>query len=664
METARITPGLGGGVITAALDPMQMGTVLRGLLDFQLLTCEVPRLNIELMRVALGIGSVAIPDRDSRFTDPAWREHPFYRRLGQAYAAWEQSVGRIVDHQAGDWHRQARARYLASIVTGALSPTNFLPGNPAALKRAAETGGLSLLRGARNFLRDVATNRGMPSMVDTRPFQVGRNLACSPGAVVYREDMFELLQYAPTTDKVRARPLLVVPPELNRHYVLDLSPGRSLVEFAVALGAQTFIVVWRNPRKDESAGHGRWGLEDYLAAHVRAFDVVREITGAGDINLLGLCAGGMTSALTQAHLAARGERPVHSATYLVTMLDARCPNMVTTMATPQVESLLTKAAAQGKVFDRKAVAHNFAWMRPNDLVFSYLVNDWLLGNDAPAFDVLAWNDDATNITAALERDTMQVLASGKLVTPGGLTLLGTPIDFSQVTCDNFMVAGYTDHITTWRPCYLTSQLLGGDSEVIIVNSGHVQSFVNPVGESRHSYWAGPAGGPTPMRGSPRLTGTKGRGGRAGPRGSCHGPGRRRLPRADWAALGTPPLSGRRGAMCTRSRERQRQSPPRSHRRCKPYLVVTPTPWPYAITSSAMQALARGILTHRAGRQRRRSGQTCSSSRDTPERPGMGLHVSQAGRPISPCNDVSARSRRDANSSIGTAISTNDPKGHE
>lgn len=488
---------VGGGDISGALDPLQLRQALSVLTDPRALVSEMPRLAAEWVKVALGLSELSVPERDTVFDDPVWRDHPLFRRLAQAHLAWADVVGRMVDRREEDWQSQERARYLANILTGALTPTNFLATNPVALRKAVDTGGLSVARGARNFLRDLRSNRGMPSMVDRRPYQVGVNVGCTPGAVVHRDEMFEVLQYTPTTSKVRERPLIIVPPELNRHYVLDLSPGRSLVEFAVSRGVQTFMVVWRNPRKDASLKHGYWGLADYIEAHVRAFEVVRDVTGAEDLNLLGLCAGGMTSAIAQAYLAAHGENPIASATYLVTMLDARQPNMVTTMATPGVAAHLAKKAKNGAVIDSKSVAHNFAWMRPTDLVFNYVVNNWLLGNNPPAFDVLAWNDDATNMSSTFSMDSNAMLASGEIVEPGRMTLLDTPIDLSRVKADNFIVAGERDHITTWRPCYMTSQLLGGDSEMVLVNSGHIQSFVNPVGKSRYKYWAGPAGGPDP-----------------------------------------------------------------------------------------------------------------------------------------------------------------------
>jgi polyhydroxyalkanoate synthase len=497
MDETRSEQAAGGGDISGALDPLQMGVALTDLMNPAVVAAEAPRLAAELLKVALGFSEVEFGEKDARFADPAWRENPLYRLVGQSYLAWEQSVGRIVEQYQGDWQRRERARYLANILTGGLAPTNFLPGNPAALKRAFETGGLSLVRGYRNFLRDLLTNRGMPQMVDSRAFKVGENLAVTPGAVVHREEMFELLQYTPATETVHERPLLFVPPQVNKYFILDLSPGRSLVEYAISSGLQTFMLVWRNPSPEPSAGHGHWGMDDYLAAHIRAFDVVREITGAEDLNLLGLCAGGMTSALVQAYLAARGDNPVHSATYLVTMLDGRLPNVVGTLATPQAGSVLAREARKGTVIDGMTLRHNFAWMRPNDLVYNYVVNDWLLGNDAPAFDVLAWNDDASNLSATFALESNELLTGGKVFIPGGVSLLGAPIDLSKVTCDNFMVAGQRDHIAAWRACYMTGQLLGGHTEVVIVNSGHIQTFVNAPGKSRYKYWWGPAGGPDP-----------------------------------------------------------------------------------------------------------------------------------------------------------------------
>ncbi|GAA4396019.1 PHA/PHB synthase family protein [Tsukamurella soli] len=483
-----------GGI--SGLDPLQIREVLALLADPKA-ALAAPELAAEWVKILLGLSDVEVPERDAQYRDKAWREHPIFRRLAQGHLAWAKWVEDRTERDEGTWENRERARYVTNIVTGALSPANLPMTNPAAIRKAVETGGRSLLRGARTFVRDVATNGGMPHMTDPSPFTVGLNVATSAGAVVYREEMFELIQYSPTTEKVHERPLLFVPPQLGRYYILDLAPQRSLVEQAVSSGMQTFMLVWRNPRKDRHARHGEWGFEDYMSAVARAFAVVTQIAGTDDLNLVGFCAGGVTSALTQAYLAARGENPIHCATYLVTMLDTRRPNLVTPLTTRGVSSELNKLADKAAVIDAKRIADHWAWLRPNDLVFGHVINNWLLGEEPSAYDLLAWNDDQSNLTAKFVADTTALMASGVLVKPGGVTLLDTEIDLSQVKVDTFVVAAQTDHITTWRPCYMTSQVLGGDSEVVIVNKGHIQTLVSPIAKSRQKYWAGRADVPDP-----------------------------------------------------------------------------------------------------------------------------------------------------------------------
>ena len=331
-------------------------------------------------------------------------------------------------------------------------------------------------------------------MVNREPFPVGEKLACTPGAVVYRDEIFELLQYAPATPAVRSRPLLMVPPELNRYYILDLAPGRSVVEYLVQNGIQPFMIVWRNPRAE--LGHGRWGLDDYLAAQAKAAEVVKKITGSDTINWLGLCAGGITTALMLGYLAATGDASAGSATFIVTMLTNRCPNIIGMMDTEDSRQVLRRAAAEDQVLPARSVRTSFAWLRPNDLVFNYLVSGWLLGQDPPSFDVLAWNDDATAISARFALESTELLVDA-MERPDGVTVLGTPIDLAKVDCDSFHIAGYTDHITPWRAAYTSTQVLGGDKQMAVVKSGHIQSFVNPAAKSRYDYWEGPSAGDDP-----------------------------------------------------------------------------------------------------------------------------------------------------------------------
>jgi polyhydroxyalkanoate synthase subunit PhaC len=470
-----------------ALDPLEMLQSAADLVNPVAAARQMPWLASELVKIPLGRSSIAFEEGDRRFTDVTWQDNPFFRLFGQGYRLFEEWNGRMVDAVDGSWDRQARTRYLANITTAILSPTNFLPTNPAALKRAFETGGLSVLRGGRNMLRDLARG-GMPQMVNREPFPVGEKLACTPGAVVYRDEIFELLQYTPTTPAVRARPLLMVPPELNRYYVLDLAPGRSLVEYLVANGIQTFMIVWRNPRAE--LGHGRWGLDDYLAAQAKAAEVIKKITGTDTINWLGLCAGGITTALMLGYLAATGDTSAGSATFIVTMLTNRCPNIIGMMDTEKSRAMLRHAATAGQVIPGRSVRTSFAWLRPNDLVFNYLVSGWLLGQDPPSFDVLAWNDDATGVSARFALESTELLVDA-MARNEPITVLGTPVDLAKVDCDSFHVAGYTDHITPWRAAYTSTQVLGGDKQMAVVKSGHIQSFVNPAAKSRYDYWEGP-----------------------------------------------------------------------------------------------------------------------------------------------------------------------------
>jgi polyhydroxyalkanoate synthase len=286
----------------------------------------------------------------------------------------------------------------------------------------------------------------------------------------------------------------MIPPQVNKHYFLDLAPGRSLTEYVVSRGIHYFTLVWRNPRPE----HGHWGIDDYVAAQLRATEVVREVSGSDRLGLLGACAGGFTTGLLLGHLAANGgTEGVGSATFAISMIDSRFPNPMSAIATDRALRVLSEDAANGKVYDSEQIARAFAWMRPNDLVFNYVVNNWLLGEEPPAFDILAWNDDGANLSSRFYVEMLEIYARNRAAVPGAVDVLGTPIDLGRVDVDNFVVAGMTDHITPWMPGYMTSQLLGGASEVVVTTTGHIQTMVNPPGKPRARYFAGPAAGPDP-----------------------------------------------------------------------------------------------------------------------------------------------------------------------
>jgi polyhydroxyalkanoate synthase subunit PhaC len=470
----------------AGMLPLDMVNAIADLADPAAVAKEIPWLATEITKIALGHSDISFDKRDKRFADEAWQSVPYFRIMGQSYRLFEMWMERMYQGVDGSWQNKARARFAADVIAAALAPTNYLGTNPEALRKAIDTSGLSLVRGAQNMLQDMARG-GMPSMVDRKQFTVGQDIAATPGAVVYRDEMFELLQYTPATPKVRSIPVLMIPPQINRHYILDLAPGRSLVEFAVSQGLQVFMIVWRNPSSQR--GDGKWGLDEYLAAEERANEVVKKITRSEKINLLGLCAGGITLAYVLAHYAATGDESAGAATFVVTMLTGGKPNVVGMLDTGQARTILERAAANEEIVPGTALRSLFAMLRPNDLVFNYLVSGWLRGEAPAPFDVLAWNDDATRTTAKFARDSSQLAMDGW--DGNGPTLLGVKTDFSKVTCDSYHVGGYTDHITAWRACYDTAHLVGGrDTEMTLIRSGHIQSVVYPADSERYDRWYG------------------------------------------------------------------------------------------------------------------------------------------------------------------------------
>ncbi|MEJ7801347.1 MAG: alpha/beta hydrolase, partial [Ilumatobacter sp.] len=440
-------------------------------------------LGAEQVKIALGASDVAPSPKDRRFGDDWFSDRPIYRRLAQAQVATERAIADLIADLDMDEKSRLRSELVAALITSAVAPTNTLLGNPAALKEAARTRGRSLVDGARHAVHDIRSNGGMPSMVDTRPFTPGDTVAATPGAVVFRNPVIELIQYTPTTKKVFKRPIFIVPPQINRFYVLDLAPGRSLVEHLVGEGHQVFLVSWRNPRPE----HRDWNLDTYLAALLDASDALMEITGSPDLNLLGVCAGGITTAALLGHLVAVGDERVHAASFLVTILDWSVPSTMGTMMSGPVISAARRSSQSKGILAGDTLGKVFAWLRPNDLVWNYWVNNYLLGQNPPAFDVLAWNVDSTNLSAELHTDFLDMAAENSMTVPGKVMALETPVDLGAVTCDSFVVGAVTDHITPWKACFETVNLLGGDAEFVLSSQGHIQALVNPSGNPKGEY---------------------------------------------------------------------------------------------------------------------------------------------------------------------------------
>ncbi|MDQ6747562.1 MAG: alpha/beta fold hydrolase, partial [Candidatus Dormibacteraeota bacterium] len=438
---------------------------------------------VELGRIALGRSQLAPERGDRRFSDPAWSEHPGFRRTMQSYLLLSSTLQKLVEDAELDWKSEQQTRYVLGLLTDSIAPTNGFLGNPAAIKRAFDTAGLSVLKGARNLLGDIRRNGGMPSMVDKRPFEVGRNIAVTPGAVVYRDEVIELIQYAPTTETVHRRPVVLIPPQINKYYILDLAPQRSFIEYAVSQGVPFFAISWRNP----TAEHRDWDLDTYAQACLSAAETAAEITGSKDCNVFGACAGGITMALLLGHLAAERNRLVNAATFAVTIMDTQTPSMVGMFASPAAIDDAIKRSRKKGYLDGAEMARIFAWLRPNDLVWNYWVNNYLMGNDPPAFDILYWNADNTRLPAGLHAGFLELFKGNPLKESGAIRALGAPLDLKQVRIPAYVLGGITDHIVPWASAYGATQALGGPSQFVLSSSGHIQSLVNPPGNPKASY---------------------------------------------------------------------------------------------------------------------------------------------------------------------------------
>jgi polyhydroxyalkanoate synthase len=460
----------------------------RALLQPGVVLEQTARLWQDGARILLGQSELAPEESDKRFAHRAWQKNALYRNALQGWIAWHQSLRGFVEGSGLDEIEARRSAFLVDLIADALAPTNFLVGNPAALERALETGGTSLIQGLRHYLDDLLTNQGMPSQVDKSQFEVGRNVASTPGSVVHRSKLFELVQYAPTTDKVFEKPIVIVPPQINKYYVYDISPDKSFVAHAVAQGLQTFILSWRNPTPE----HRHWGLDDYVGAVEEGIEAALEITGQETLNGVGACAGGITFAATLGHLQATRRPLVDSITLMVNVLVNETSDSVLGLFVDEntIENARKRSASRG-VLDGSDMARVFSWMRPNDLIWNYVVSNYLLGEKPPAFDILYWNSDSTRLPAKLHSDFLEVFEKNPFREPGALVVRGEPIDLKATTCDAYITGGTTDHITPWQACYRSTQLFGGDVTYVLSTAGHIQSIVNPPKGSKRKYLLNP-----------------------------------------------------------------------------------------------------------------------------------------------------------------------------
>ena len=442
-------------------------------------------LTTELAATVAGVSPRAPSPKDRRFADPAWQHSWLFRRIAQAYLAARATAEDLISDAELDWAAEGELRFAVENIADALAPSNFLWSNPAALKVTVDYGGANLLAGARNLLQDMSTSPRLPASVDTSKFTVGVNLAATPGSVVHRTEVFELIQYAPTTDTVRQVPIMIIPPTINKYYAWDLSPGRSIIEWFTAQGMQVFTISWRNPDAEQA----HFNLDTYAGACVEAGRVVEEISGADSLHVTAACSGGQIAAAAVGHLVATGRLGhVASLGLFVCALDRPEEGVIGAVTTREAAAAAVAASAARGYVDGRALAEIFAWLRPNDMIWNYCVNNYLLGAPPPAFDVLYWNQDSVRMAAGLHADMVRMAVENSMRVPGGLTVLGTPIDLASADVPTYVLAGETDHIVPWQNAYRATQMLGGTARFVLVNSGHIQALVNPPDpKSRRAY---------------------------------------------------------------------------------------------------------------------------------------------------------------------------------
>jgi polyhydroxyalkanoate synthase subunit PhaC len=415
---------------------------------------------------------------DKRFLDPAYEDNPLYFLFAQQYLLNSQLVTELLDAAELEATQDVKARFAAKFMLDALAPTNMLPTNPAAIREAFDTGGKSVVRGLKNMLDDLRHNGGWPSQVDSTGFEVGVNMAATPGSVVYRSDLIELIQYEPQVKQVHAVPLLFCPPWINKYYIMDLAPGRSLIEWAVQHGHTCFAISYRNP----DATMRDLGFEDYLhKGPLDAVRVVREITGAPEVNTLSVCLGGTLTAIALAHNAAIGDRSIKSATFLNTLTDFSTPGALGVFTDEATIAGLEKQMASKGFLDSAKMAHTFDALRANDLVFSYVVNNWLLGKKPPSFDLLVWNKDSTRMPARMHSRYLRSCYLNNEFAGGEFEVDSHKLDPGKIDIDTYVLAAVDDHIVPWVSGYKTTHLLGGNTRFVLSTSGHIAGIVNPPG---------------------------------------------------------------------------------------------------------------------------------------------------------------------------------------
>jgi polyhydroxyalkanoate synthase len=450
---------------------------------------------------ALASGELRAPadstPSDRRFSNPLWATHPFFNFIKQQYLIGAEAVQSTVGDIEGLAERERnRLEFFTKQIVDMMAPTNFLATNPDALEKAIATDGESLVQGLENLVADVEANDGAlaVSLADRRAFQVGQNLATTPGAVVFRNKMFELIQYSPTTDTVYETPLVIFPPWINKFYVLDLGPRNSLIKWIVDQGFTLFVVSWVNPDKSYAATT----MDDYIQdGYVAAFEAVRAISGQAQINAVGYCIAGTTLGLTLAHLQNTGQEPVKSATFFTTLTDFSDPGEVGVfLENDFVDGIERQSAADG-MLSKTFMARTFSFLRSNDLIWSPAIKSYMLGQTPPAFDLLYWNGDGTNLPAKMATQYLRDLCQDDGFARGTIRVMGQAVHLSDVKLPLYAIACETDHIAHWRGSFNGIKQMGAeDKTFVLAQSGHIAGIVNPPTKDKYGHYtnAGPMAG--------------------------------------------------------------------------------------------------------------------------------------------------------------------------
>jgi polyhydroxyalkanoate synthase len=425
---------------------------------------------------------------DRRFKDDAWSNDPIFNGIKQYYlltARWMEDV--VAGASGLDPKTQEQAQFYLRQMISAMSPTNFIPTNPKVLREVKDTEGDNLRRGFKHLLDDLERGKGKLriSLTDLSAFELGRDLATTPGKVVMQNDLAQLIQYEPLSPRVRRRPLLIVPPWINKYYILDLQPDNSFIRWAVAEGHTVFVISWVNP--DERLSHK--AFDDYLReGPLAALDAIATATGETEVNAVGYCIGGTLLACTLAHLAAKGRRPIQSATFLTTMVDFADPGEIGVFIDEAQVKGIEKHIAEKGYLAGDTMAQVFSMLRENDLIWSPYVNSYLLGKAPPPFDILFWNADSTRMPAMMHRFYIrEMYMNNRLIEPDALTIAGTPIDLRRITVPVYMLSTREDHIAPWRSTFAATRLYKGPVRFVLAGSGHIAGVINPPSSKRYGY---------------------------------------------------------------------------------------------------------------------------------------------------------------------------------